>query len=121
MTVGVDPITGWMTAERKAAFIDVRSPEGYRAGHIPAERIAVEKKKLLKDKATPLIFSCREVGRTLGSADAASVSDLGYMYLLVFQGGMPEWSKKDFPVKNGDKPGSFHGARRQFRRHSEQP
>jgi len=68
LTVGADQIAGLMTEERKAALIDVRSPEEYQAGHIPgavnipAERLTAEKKRLPKDKSTPLIFYCRGVG-----------------------------------------------------------
>jgi phage shock protein E len=68
LTIGADQIVDLVTKERKAALIDVRSPEEFLAGHIPgavnipAERIAAEKKRLPKDKSTPLIFYCRGVG-----------------------------------------------------------
>ena len=66
--IGVDQIAALMAGEKKAVLIDVRSPDEYLAGHIPgavnipAERITAEKKRLPKDKTTPLIFYCRGVG-----------------------------------------------------------
>jgi phage shock protein E len=68
LTISADQITGLMTGEKKAALIDVRSPDEYHAGHIPgavnipAERIVAEKKRLPKDKTAPIIFYCRGVG-----------------------------------------------------------
>jgi len=68
LIIGADQIAGLMTGEKKAALIDVRSPDEYLAGHIPgavnipAERIAAEKRRLPKDKTAPLIFYCRGVG-----------------------------------------------------------
>jgi len=43
-------------------------------------------------------------------AAAGSATGLGYTYLVVFQGGMPEWSGKGYPVNTGKKPGTFPGA-----------
>jgi 3-mercaptopyruvate sulfurtransferase SseA len=66
--IGGDQIAALMAGEKKAVLIDVRSPDEYLAGHIPgavnipAERITAEKKRLPKDKTTPLIFYCRGVG-----------------------------------------------------------
>jgi len=68
VTVGVDQVKDLMTGGKKAVLIDVRSLDEYQTGHIPgainiaAERIAVEKSRLPKDKAAPLIFYCRGVG-----------------------------------------------------------
>jgi len=68
LIIGADQIAGFMTGAKKAALIDVRSPEEYLAGHIPgavnipAERIEAQKKRLPKDKTAPLIFYCRGVG-----------------------------------------------------------
>lgn len=68
LIIGADQIADKMTGEKKAALIDVRSPDEYQAGHIPgavnipAERIAAEKKRLPKDKTAPLIFYCRGAG-----------------------------------------------------------
>jgi 3-mercaptopyruvate sulfurtransferase SseA len=34
---------------------------------------------------------------------------MGYTYLLVFQGGMPEWVQKGYPVATGASPGKPAG------------
>jgi phage shock protein E len=68
LIISADQIAGSMTGEKKAALIDVRSPDEYQAGHIPGavnipvERIAAEKRRLPKNKTVPLIFYCRGVG-----------------------------------------------------------
>jgi len=68
LTVGADQVKDLMTGGKKAALIDVRSPEEYLAGHIPgavnipADRITAEKNRLPRDKSVPLIFYCRGVG-----------------------------------------------------------
>jgi len=68
LTVGIDQLKDLMTAGKKAALIDVRSPEEYHDGHIPgavnipAERITAQKSRLPKDKAATLVFYCRGVG-----------------------------------------------------------
>ena len=68
LTVGADQVKDLMAGGKKALLIDVRSLEEYQAGHIPgavnipADRVAAEKNRLPRDKATPLIFYCRGVG-----------------------------------------------------------
>jgi rhodanese-related sulfurtransferase len=68
LTVGADQVRSLMTGGKKAVLVDVRPSEEYQAGHIPgsinipAERIAVEKNRLPKDRAVPIIFYCRGVG-----------------------------------------------------------
>jgi 3-mercaptopyruvate sulfurtransferase SseA len=36
---------------------------------------------------------------------------LGYTYIMIFQGGMPEWTAKGLPVATGRGPGTFPGSR----------
>ena len=68
LTVDADQVKDLMTGGKKAVLIDVRLLEEYQAGHIPgavnipAERISLEKNRLPKDKAAPLIFYCRGAG-----------------------------------------------------------
>ena len=68
LTVDADQVKELMTGGKKAVLIDVRLLEEYQAGHIPgainipAERISLEKSRLPKDKAAPLIFYCRGAG-----------------------------------------------------------
>lgn len=68
LEVSIDQLSGLMGGAKKAVLIDVRSPEEYRAGHIPgainlpAERIKAEAAKLPRDKSTTLVFYCRGAG-----------------------------------------------------------
>lgn len=66
--IGMDQLQRLMTEGKKATLVDVRSPEEYRAAHIPgavnipAERTIAERGRLPKDKTAPLIFYCRGAG-----------------------------------------------------------
>jgi 3-mercaptopyruvate sulfurtransferase SseA len=33
---------------------------------------------------------------------------MGYTYLMIFQGGMPEWIQKGYPLQEGNKPGRLN-------------
>lgn len=39
---------------------------------------------------------------------AGAASEMGYTNLMVFQGGMPEWTEKGYPVKSGNQPGKLN-------------
>jgi len=66
--VSAEQVKAWMEGKQKVVLIDVRLPEEYAAAHIPgainipAENVRMEKAKLPKDKATPIIFYCRGAG-----------------------------------------------------------
>ena len=66
--VSAEQVKSWMEGKRPVVVIDTRLPEEYREAHItgaisiPADRMKVEKKKLPRDKTTPLIFYCRGTG-----------------------------------------------------------
>ncbi len=66
--VTAEQVRAWMGGKQKVVLIDTRLPEEYAAAHIPgainipAERVAIEKAKLPKDKSTPIIFYCRGAG-----------------------------------------------------------
>jgi hypothetical protein len=32
---------------------------------------------------------------------------MGYTYLMIFQGGMPEWTMKGYPILKGTAPGKM--------------
>jgi rhodanese-related sulfurtransferase len=38
---------------------------------------------------------------------AGAANEMGYTNLKVFQGGMPEWVGKGYPVRSGNEPGKF--------------
>ena len=39
---------------------------------------------------------------------AGAAYEMGYANLMVFQGGMPEWTGKGYPVKSGNQPGKLN-------------
>jgi rhodanese-related sulfurtransferase len=65
--IGAEQVTELVT-EKKAVLIDVRTPDEYRAGHIPgaisipADRISADRGRLPRNKSLTLIFYCRGVG-----------------------------------------------------------
>jgi rhodanese-related sulfurtransferase len=38
---------------------------------------------------------------------AVAAQEIGYTNIMVFQGGMPEWLNKGYPVISGAQPGKF--------------
>lgn len=38
---------------------------------------------------------------------AGAAHEMGFTNLMVFQGGMPEWVGKGYPVKSGNEPGKL--------------
>ena len=66
--VNAEAVKAWQEGKRTVAIIDVRLPEEYAEAHIPgainipAQRVAVDKRKLPKNMSTPIIFYCRGVG-----------------------------------------------------------
>ncbi|HAR44832.1 MAG: hypothetical protein A2X56_15030 [Nitrospirae bacterium GWC2_57_13] len=66
--VSAEQLKSMMEGKRKVVVIDTRLPVEYREGHvagaisIPADRMKVDRAKLPKDKATPIIFYCRGAG-----------------------------------------------------------
>ncbi len=68
VVVDVAQVQSWLSGTKKFVLVDVRTPDEYREAHIPqavniqADRIAVERSRLPKDKSMPLMFYCRGVG-----------------------------------------------------------
>jgi len=66
--VTAEQVKAWMGGKQKVVLIDTRLPEEFAEAHIPgavnipADRMKIEKAKLPKDKATPIIFYCRGAG-----------------------------------------------------------
>ncbi len=66
--INAETVKAWQEGKRAVLLIDVRLPDEYAAAHIPgainipAQRMVIEKKKLPKSKATPIIFYCRGAG-----------------------------------------------------------
>jgi rhodanese-related sulfurtransferase len=38
---------------------------------------------------------------------AGAATEIGYTNLMIFQGGMPEWINKGYPVASGAQPGKL--------------
>ena len=66
--INAETVKAWQEGKRDVLLIDVRLPDEYTAAripgaiNIPAQRMVIEKKKLPKSKATPIIFYCRGPG-----------------------------------------------------------
>lgn len=66
--INAETVKAWQEGKRDVLLIDVRLPDEYAAAHlpgainIPAQRMVIEKRKLPKSKATPIIFYCRGPG-----------------------------------------------------------
>jgi rhodanese-related sulfurtransferase len=109
--IDAQAVRGWMSSKAKAVLVDARLPEEYEQGHIPgainvpAERMKAEAARLPKDRATPLIFYCRGTGCTLSHAAARAAAELGYGYVMIYQGGFPDWMLRGYPVARGTAPG----------------
>jgi len=89
-------------------FIDVNSPRGYKAAHIPGA-ISLDIKTTLKEESLAehathdqeLVFYCPHID-CWGAAHAAAKSMLwGYTKVFIFDGGAKEWAKAGYPVENG--------------------
>ncbi len=101
-----------MAGAHRPVLIDVGSIQEYKSGHIPgainvpAPAIRMQPARLPKDKSTRIIiYSGREnAGRERAQQAARAALSMGYTYLSVFPGGLPEWIQKKYPVKKGVKP-----------------
>ena len=38
---------------------------------------------------------------------AGAAMEMGYTYIMVFQGGIPAWTERGYTLKTGPKPGKF--------------
>ena len=108
--VSAEHVKAWLDAKRKMVLVDSRNADEYAQAHlpgaisIPADQTRAQAARLPRDKGTLLVFYCRGTGCTLSHASAAQAAELGYTYLLVYQGGMPDWLLKGYPVEKGPDP-----------------
>lgn len=89
----------------QAVFLDARSPDAYRAGHIEkalnlpwvhfAERSVHVLEQIPKEK--PIITYCDE-GCTLSEHLAAALIAQGYTQVRVLENGWSEWVRSGLPV-----------------------
>jgi len=86
--------------QKNAVFIDIRSADLYKAGHIaqsrhlPVADFQGKRAALPKDK--PLIVVC-ERGRT-SLAAAGSLRKLGFAEVYSLEGGLQSWAKAGMPL-----------------------
>jgi rhodanese-related sulfurtransferase len=93
--------TIWMN-RRKAAVLDLRPEEAFKAGHLPgakhapASEIAARIEKLKLDRKNPLILVC-ETGVSSRKA-IAEVQKLGFAEVGTLDGGVQAWQAAALPL-----------------------
>jgi hypothetical protein len=93
--------TIWMN-RRKAAVLDLRPEEAFKAGHlpgakhVPSNEIAAKLEKLKLDRKNPLILVC-ETGVSSRKA-IAEVQKLGFAEVSILEGGVQAWQAAALPL-----------------------
>jgi rhodanese-related sulfurtransferase len=93
--------TIWMN-RRKAAVIDLRSQEAFKAGHlpgakhVPSNEISAKIDQLRLDRKNPLILVC-ETGVSSRKA-IAEVQKLGFVEVAALDGGVLAWQAAALPL-----------------------
>ena len=93
--------TIWMN-RRKAAVLDLRPEDAFKAGHlpgakhIPSSEIAAKIEKLKLDRKNPLILVC-ETGVSSRKA-IAEVQKLGFTEVGTLDGGVQAWQAAALPL-----------------------
>ena len=96
---------------RKGVFVDARSEEDYRSGHIRGAILldqesfetSISAFQELVPLDTLLVAYCSGEGCGSSSEVAQLLKEAGYRNLRVFSGGWEEWSKGGYPVE-GERP-----------------
>lgn len=113
--VDAEHVKAWIDSKRQMVIADSRSEGEYAQAHlpgavsIPSDQTKALAARLPKDKRTLVVFYCRGMGCTLSRTSAAAAAELGYSYLLIYQGGMPDWLLKRYPIETGRDPRSPRG------------
>ena len=93
--------TIWIN-RRKAAVLDLRPEEAFKAGHLPgakhalATEIVARIEKLKLDRKNPLILVC-ETGASSRKA-VAEVQKLGFVEVGTLHGGVQAWQAAALPL-----------------------
>jgi rhodanese-related sulfurtransferase len=93
--------TIWMN-RRKAAVLDLRPEDAFKAGHLPGAKhvsfneIAAKIEKLKLDRKNPLILVC-ETGLSSRKA-IAEVQKLGFAEVGTLDGGVQAWQAAALPL-----------------------
>jgi rhodanese-related sulfurtransferase len=93
--------TIWMN-RRKAAVLDLRPEQAFKAGHLPGakhvppEEIALKVEKLKLDRKNPLILVC-ETGMSSRKV-VAEMKKLGFAEVGCLDGGVQAWQAAALPL-----------------------
>ncbi len=93
--------TIWIN-RRKAAVLDLRPEEAFKAGHLPGAKHALSTEivarieKLKLDRKNPLILVC-ETG-AISRKTIAEVQKLGFAEVGALQGGVEAWQAAALPL-----------------------
>ncbi len=96
-----------------ALFLDARSPDEYKEGHIPGawnfyaddfDKFAPQVLPKLTDKGQEIIAYCHGSSCELSIHLAQKLLDQGYTNVKVFFGGWPDWKRAQYPVNTGEAP-----------------
>jgi rhodanese-related sulfurtransferase len=93
--------TIWIN-RRKAAVLDLRPEEAFKAGHlpgakhVPANEMTVKIEKLKLDRKNPLILVC-ETGASSRKA-IAEVQKMGFAEVGTLDGGVQAWQAAALPL-----------------------
>ncbi len=84
-----------------ATFVDVRSDQEWREGHVkgalhmPVKELPSDASEKLTDKNQPIVTYCELGGRA--AKGAAILRQLGYHNVTAMSGGFPDWQKIKLP------------------------
>jgi rhodanese-related sulfurtransferase len=91
---------------KTATFIDARSSDEFKAGHIPRSRslpyYEMETHQSALDglkPESPLILYCEGIGCELSFFLGRELQGMGYTDLKIFYGGYPEWKNAGLPLE----------------------
>ncbi|MDZ4712185.1 MAG: rhodanese-like domain-containing protein [bacterium] len=98
--------------DEKAVFIDGREPDEFEQGHIQGainipykdfkEKKVEEKQQLLKDikKEQFIVSYCGSDSCEISIDNAYEMAKVGYSDVKIYLGGLKEWNKMGYPIKN---------------------
>lgn len=101
-TVPVSEAVRLINRER-AIVIDVRNPEEFQGGHIPAalnlplKGLAARLGDIEKHRQRPVILSCRTSQRSLAAASV--LAKAGFSSPIVLAGGFTAWQSENLPTE----------------------
>ena len=102
----VDTMFAMNLFEKKATFIDVRSEEDYKKGHIPGAKniplndgFSSEALSAVVKKNKSVVFYCNGVTCQASSKATQQALDWGWTSVFYYRGGFPDWKKSGLGVE----------------------